>query len=73
MGRADAAVELPVGGHLDPSASLAWAQDSLVRLATQEFAADTIPDSHLTVWPDAGHFGTAKYWRQMLEAVAAGR
>ena len=45
-------------------------QDSRVQLATtQEFAAETIPDARLTIWPDAGHFGVAKYWRQILEAV----
>jgi len=47
------------------------AEDSMVPLGTQEFAAGTIPDSHLTIWPDAGHFGAAKYWRQILEAVTA--
>ena len=45
------------------------AQDPGVRLATQEFAAETIPDSRLTIWPDAGHFGMAKYWSQILKAV----
>lgn len=49
------------------------AQDSLVRLVTQEFAAETIPHSHLTIWQDAGHFGAAKHWRQVLEAVTAER
>jgi pimeloyl-ACP methyl ester carboxylesterase len=44
-------------------------QDPIVGLASQEFAAKTIPGSHLTIWPDAGHFGIAKYWRQVLEAV----
>jgi pimeloyl-ACP methyl ester carboxylesterase len=46
-------------------------QDSRVRLVTQEFAAETIPDAHLTIWPDAGHVGMAKYWPQILEAVTA--
>jgi pimeloyl-ACP methyl ester carboxylesterase len=32
-------------------------QDSRVPLATQEFAAETIPDAHLTIWPDAGLWG----------------
>jgi pimeloyl-ACP methyl ester carboxylesterase len=44
-------------------------QDPRVRLVTQEFAAETIPGAQLTIWPDAGHFGIAKYWRQILEAV----
>jgi|SRR5687767_3674859 len=45
------------------------AQDPRVPLATQEFAAETIPDARFTVWADAGHFGTAKYWGEVLEAV----
>lgn len=45
------------------------AEDPRVPLATQEFAAETIPDARLTIWPDAGHFGTAKYWSDVLEAV----
>ena len=45
------------------------AQDTRVPLATQEFAAATIPDARFTIWPDAGHFGTAKYWSEILEAV----
>ena len=49
------------------------AQDRGVALVTQEFAAETIPDARLTVWPDAGHLGIAKYWRQILEAVTAPR
>ncbi len=48
-------------------------QDSRVQLATQEFAAETIPDAHLTIWPDAGHLGMAKHWREVLEAVTAAR
>jgi pimeloyl-ACP methyl ester carboxylesterase len=48
-------------------------QDPRVRLVTQEFAAETIPDAHLTIWPDAGHFGVAKYWGQILEAVTKAR
>ena len=45
------------------------AQDTRVPLATQEFAAATIPDARFTIWPDAGHFGAAKYWSEILEAV----
>lgn len=47
------------------------AEDHRVPLATQEFAAETIPDARLTIWPDAGHFGTVKYWSDILEAVIA--
>lgn len=56
--------DIPIPVHL-------WhgEQDPRVRLVTQEFAAETIPDARLTVWPDAGHFGIAKHWRQVLEAV----
>jgi pimeloyl-ACP methyl ester carboxylesterase len=46
-------------------------QDPRVRLSTQEFAAETIPDARLTIWPDAGHLGIAKYWHQVIEAVTA--
>jgi pimeloyl-ACP methyl ester carboxylesterase len=35
-----------------------------------EFAAETIPDARLTSWPDAGHMGVAKHWREILEAIA---
>jgi pimeloyl-ACP methyl ester carboxylesterase len=34
-----------------------------------EFAAETIPDARVTGWPDAGHRGVAKYWREILEAL----
>ena len=44
-------------------------QDARVPLVTQEFAAETIPDARLTIWPDAGHFGIAKHWSQILGAV----
>jgi pimeloyl-ACP methyl ester carboxylesterase len=44
-------------------------QDLIVPLATQAFAAATIPDARLTIWPDAGHLGIAKYWPQILAAV----
>jgi pimeloyl-ACP methyl ester carboxylesterase len=48
-------------------------QDERVPLATQEFAAKTIPNAHLTIWPDAGHRGMAKHWREVLEAVTSAR
>jgi pimeloyl-ACP methyl ester carboxylesterase len=56
--------DIPIPVHL-------WhgEQDPRVRLVTQEFAAETIPDARLTVWPDAGHFGIAKHWRKVLETV----
>ena len=47
------------------------AQDPRVPLATQEFAAETIPDARFAIWPDAGHFGAAKHWSEVLEAVTA--
>ena len=37
-----------------PSRLWHGAEDPRVPLATQEFAADTIPDARLTIWPDAG-------------------
>jgi pimeloyl-ACP methyl ester carboxylesterase len=60
--------DIPIPVHL-------WhgEQDPRVRLYTQEFAAETIPDAHLTIWRDAGHLGMAKHWREVLEAVTAAR
>jgi pimeloyl-ACP methyl ester carboxylesterase len=60
--------DIPIPVHL-------WhgEKDSRVRLSTQQFAAETIPDARLTTWPDVGHLGMAKYWQQILEAVTAGQ
>jgi pimeloyl-ACP methyl ester carboxylesterase len=45
------------------------AQDPRVTMESQEFLVRTIPDARLTVWPDVGHFGIAKHWPEVLEAV----
>ena len=60
--------DIPIPVHL-------WhgEQDSRMRLVTRKFAAETIPDAQLTIWPDAGHLGIAKYWRQILEVVTTAR
>jgi pimeloyl-ACP methyl ester carboxylesterase len=47
------------------------AQDA-VNLDDFRRVADAIPSSTLTVWPDVGHFGPAKYWGEVL-AAALGR
>ena len=45
------------------------AQDSWVDRDDFERVVTAIPRSTLTVWPDAGHFGVAKYWPDVLEAA----
>ncbi len=45
------------------------AQDRSVPQAEFERAAAAFPQGHLTVWPDAGHFGTAKHWGDVLAAA----
>jgi pimeloyl-ACP methyl ester carboxylesterase len=44
-------------------------QERPVYREAAEFAAETIPETQLTGWPDAGHMGVAKHWREILEAV----
>ena len=46
-------------------------QERAVYREAAEFAAETIPDSRLTAWPDDGHIGVAKHWSEILEALAA--
>jgi len=48
------------------------AQDAWVKLDDFRRVADAIPRHTLTVWPDVGHMGPAKYWGDVL-AVALGR
>ena len=45
------------------------AQDPGVDLAGAERVAASLPNATLTVWPDAGHFGPAKHWDEVLAAV----
>jgi pimeloyl-ACP methyl ester carboxylesterase len=56
--------EIPIRVHL-------WhgEQDAVVARRHVDFAAKRIPDCVLTVWPDVGHFGFAKYWGQVLAAL----
>lgn len=44
-------------------------QDPRVARKHVDFTASRIPDCVLTVWPGVGHFGIAKYWSQVLEAL----
>jgi pimeloyl-ACP methyl ester carboxylesterase len=48
-----------------------WHGEQDPRVARQhiDFAANRIPDCVLTIWPDVGHYGVAKYWGQVLAAV----
>jgi pimeloyl-ACP methyl ester carboxylesterase len=45
------------------------AQDPIVERRHIDFAAQTLPKAQLTVWPDSGHFGVARHWGDILEAV----
>ena len=44
-------------------------QDGGVSLQSLELVVASLPRGTLTVWPDAGHFGIAKYWSSVLEAA----
>lgn len=39
------------------------------RLKHMDFQARTIPHSSVVIWPDCGHLGLVKHWREILEAV----
>lgn len=56
--------EIPMRVHL-------WhgEQDALVARRHIDFAANRIPDCVVTIWPDVGHFGVAKYWGRVLAAL----
>ena len=45
------------------------AQDPGLDLEDVERVIARLPRSTLTVWPDVGHFGLAKYWGSVLEAA----
>jgi pimeloyl-ACP methyl ester carboxylesterase len=47
------------------------AQDPIVERRHVDFIAQTLPNGRLTVWDDSGHFGIARHWGDVLEAVAA--
>jgi pimeloyl-ACP methyl ester carboxylesterase len=68
---------LPWGFRLDsiPMRVHLWhgEQDPRVPRRHADFTASRIPDCVLTVWPDVGHFGIAKYWGQVLDALTTGR
>jgi pimeloyl-ACP methyl ester carboxylesterase len=48
------------------------AQDPIVERRHVDFAVQTLPNARLTVWNDSGHFGVARHWGEILEAVTAG-
>jgi pimeloyl-ACP methyl ester carboxylesterase len=45
------------------------AQDPEVDLDAFTEVAGGLPEGRLTVWPDAGHFGPAKHWSEVLQAA----
>ena len=45
-------------------------QDPWVTQDHIDFQAGTIPQSSLVIWPDSGHLGFVKHWRDILDAVA---
>jgi pimeloyl-ACP methyl ester carboxylesterase len=46
-------------------------QDTWMPGNSLKLVVDTIPNTSLTVWPDVGHWGVTKYWRELLDAVTA--
>ena len=46
------------------------AQDPLVDRRHVDFTVQLLPNARLTVWEDSGHFGPARHWGEILEAVA---
>lgn len=47
------------------------AQDPLVDRRHVDFTVQLLPNARLTVWEDSGHFGPARHWGEILEAVGA--
>jgi pimeloyl-ACP methyl ester carboxylesterase len=47
------------------------AQDPIVERRHIDLAAELLPNARLTVWDDSGHFGPARHWGEILEAVTA--
>jgi len=47
-----------------------WCGSQDPRIKYMDFQARTIPRSSLVVWPDGGHLGFVKHWREVLDAVA---
>jgi pimeloyl-ACP methyl ester carboxylesterase len=47
-----------------------WCGSQDPRMKYMDFQASTIPKSSLVIWPDSGHLGFVKHWREVLEAVA---
>ena len=46
-----------------------WCGSQDPRIRHIEFQANTIPHSSVVIWPDSGHLGFVKHWREILEAV----
>jgi pimeloyl-ACP methyl ester carboxylesterase len=47
------------------------AQDPIVERRHIDFIAKTLPNARRTDWDDSGHFGIARHWGEILEAVTA--
>jgi pimeloyl-ACP methyl ester carboxylesterase len=45
-------------------------QDTIVERRHIDFIVETLPDAQLILWSDSGHFGPARHWGEILEAVA---
>jgi pimeloyl-ACP methyl ester carboxylesterase len=64
---------LPWGFRIDRIAMRVhlWYGELDARVARRhiDFAVNRIPDCVLTTWPDVGHFGVAKYWGDVLDAL----
>jgi pimeloyl-ACP methyl ester carboxylesterase len=45
-------------------------QDPRVTKEQIDFQAATIPRSSVVIWPDSGHLGFVKHWKEILDAVA---
>jgi pimeloyl-ACP methyl ester carboxylesterase len=45
-------------------------QDPRVTQEQIDFQMSTIPNCSLVIWPDAGHLGFVKHWKDILDAVA---
>jgi pimeloyl-ACP methyl ester carboxylesterase len=46
-------------------------QDTRVEQRHIDFIVKTLPEAKLMVWPDSGHQGVTRHWREILDAVTA--
>jgi pimeloyl-ACP methyl ester carboxylesterase len=47
-----------------------WCGSQDPRLKQMDFQAHTIPKSSVVIWPNVGHLGMAKHWKEILDATA---